>query len=611
MVMSFYNSLKISDKRLVDQILDFAKKYKKNGYFKDGESICSFYGDSTDDRSILYFVKSDSYSKLLIRILNKKTQSRIEHLVTNYKYDEICADIKKYAIEIQTFDDIITNEDKKYISSIASLAKTYDDKYKLEFLVNEARLVSRNNSACIVFTLNNNILNAQLKKDSFDKGLNYKIDGGYNYDRIMGAFIVLLEKPRHTKNKKLNLDGLNYDEIDQMEDFDDVDIPITKKEDNQQEPLKLEKQKSRNVSNLAKTINIEASKLLECFQYSDDEYDKYEVKEKVTNVINICQKMLDQLESEKHNNDLKDDKATANVEGKTNNEERKNQYFLESLRPYERIIVNTFDDRIGKYFANFESANTKYFYGFRDKEDIKNGINKYWFYFAKDDGVLVLKIKKDPKEENFIFDGQIKADQIDTTIFGIQKLVAQRQKVNQKIVEPQPPKIITVKKMSLFDSLRNICGHNCEEMTIKIPAATKTGGFECEPGPYKAKYCPKCQTYYVDDEDLLKARNIGIPLIQYKPQERVNMGSGYGKKGNDLALESILKKSGYTVDKKIGLTDDQRLKILKTIIEFKLVNKGRVIEYLKWFIQMNRRVPFMGDAINKWQIDLDALQKDK
>lgn len=44
-------------------------------------------------------------------------------------------------------------------------------------------------------------------------------------------------------------------------------------------------------SNLAKSICIEASELLECFQWSDEEYDLTAVKEELADVMNYCIQM--------------------------------------------------------------------------------------------------------------------------------------------------------------------------------------------------------------------------------------------------------------------------------------------------------------------------------
>lgn len=47
--------------------------------------------------------------------------------------------------------------------------------------------------------------------------------------------------------------------------------------------------------NLAKSIMIEAGELLECFQWSDDDYDIEHVKEELADVLVYCQDMADKL----------------------------------------------------------------------------------------------------------------------------------------------------------------------------------------------------------------------------------------------------------------------------------------------------------------------------
>lgn len=49
-------------------------------------------------------------------------------------------------------------------------------------------------------------------------------------------------------------------------------------------------------SNLAKSISIEANELLECFQWSDTDYNIEQVKEELADVLVYCRNMLDKLE---------------------------------------------------------------------------------------------------------------------------------------------------------------------------------------------------------------------------------------------------------------------------------------------------------------------------
>ena len=48
-------------------------------------------------------------------------------------------------------------------------------------------------------------------------------------------------------------------------------------------------------SNLTKSIPIEANELLECFQWSDTDYDIRHVKEELADVLVYCRNMLDTL----------------------------------------------------------------------------------------------------------------------------------------------------------------------------------------------------------------------------------------------------------------------------------------------------------------------------
>ena len=48
-------------------------------------------------------------------------------------------------------------------------------------------------------------------------------------------------------------------------------------------------------ANLAKSISIEANELLECFQWSDENYDLQAVKEELADVLVYCRDLLDKL----------------------------------------------------------------------------------------------------------------------------------------------------------------------------------------------------------------------------------------------------------------------------------------------------------------------------
>ena len=54
--------------------------------------------------------------------------------------------------------------------------------------------------------------------------------------------------------------------------------------------------KFHSPANLAKSISIEANELLECFQWSDEDYDIQHVKEELADVLVYCRDLLDKLD---------------------------------------------------------------------------------------------------------------------------------------------------------------------------------------------------------------------------------------------------------------------------------------------------------------------------
>lgn len=81
-------------------------------------------------------------------------------------------------------------------------------------------------------------------------------------------------------------------------------------------------------ANLAKSISIEANELLECFQWSDSEYNIEEVKEELADVLVYCRNMLDKLgldEDEIVNAKMNKNEAKYPVEKAKGNSKKYNQ----------------------------------------------------------------------------------------------------------------------------------------------------------------------------------------------------------------------------------------------------------------------------------------------
>ena len=82
-------------------------------------------------------------------------------------------------------------------------------------------------------------------------------------------------------------------------------------------------------ANLAKSISIEANELLECFQWSDTDYDLEDVKDELADVIVYCIDMLDKLgldADETINRKMSKNEAKYPVEKAKGNSTKYNKY---------------------------------------------------------------------------------------------------------------------------------------------------------------------------------------------------------------------------------------------------------------------------------------------
>ena len=89
----------------------------------------------------------------------------------------------------------------------------------------------------------------------------------------------------------------------------------------------------------------------------------------------------------------------------------------------------------------------------------------------------------------------------------------------------------------------------------------------------------------------------------------------FGQEGRDsdtqgfqaLAKESILKICGYSV-RQGELEERERRCILANIMDRKIASKGRVMEYLHFFINNHYSQPTWAHAVSKWRDDLDWVR---
>ena len=116
------------------------------------------------------------------------------------------------------------------------------------------------------------------------------------------------------------------------------------------------------------------------------------------------------------------------------------------------------------------------------------------------------------------------------------------------------------------------------------------------------EYCSNCHHYYMSYNEYVYYRDFyGALLGNIEIIEDANY---YDSRFYGLADESILHICGYTVSQSMNLSESYRRKILGNIMDRRILDKSRVIEYLKFFINNSKFRSNMKIAVQKWTEDL-------
>lgn len=122
-----------------------------------------------------------------------------------------------------------------------------------------------------------------------------------------------------------------------------------------------------------------------------------------------------------------------------------------------------------------------------------------------------------------------------------------------------------------------------------------------------AYYCKSCNLFFIYNSEFDKLRRYGVPLCPiYEYDKYINNKSKY----SNLNQESLLHSFGYNVGSTENLSDVQRRKILKFVIENGIMNKHEIISLLNYFINNRRGNLSMSNAIKKWESDVTYLKQD-
>ncbi len=140
-------------------------------------------------------------------------------------------------------------------------------------------------------------------------------------------------------------------------------------------------------------------------------------------------------------------------------------------------------------------------------------------------------------------------------------------------------------------ALLDVSDKNGKIMTIKIPAG----------------YCPNCKIFFMLESTYKRVKEKGTLLCKISDEKKYIQGKD--KKQGGFATESLLMQYGYSVSEVKGLSQEKRHRILKFIIDNKILSKGEIISYLEFFINQRRTMENMKYAIAKWEEDKKFVEQ--
>lgn len=158
-------------------------------------------------------------------------------------------------------------------------------------------------------------------------------------------------------------------------------------------------------------------------------------------------------------------------------------------------------------------------------------------------------------------------------------------------------------RTNMFKCIRN---HEVEDIIAVFRVLNAQGRIVQVEAP--AAKCEQCKVYYIHEYIFQKVLTYGTPLCQVITEKQYLNGS-YLKMNPGMAQKSLLKICGYSVSATEGLSDQERQRILESIIENGIMTRHEVIQYLNYFISMRKNQSRdMSEAISKWKKDVNFVE---
>ena len=151
--------------------------------------------------------------------------------------------------------------------------------------------------------------------------------------------------------------------------------------------------------------------------------------------------------------------------------------------------------------------------------------------------------------------------------------------------------------------------HSIENIDAAVYVLNKK--FEPELVHINAGYCKQCKRYFILRslyDDLLEKK--GKPLCDTFDEKKYEYSHKF-LSTMYLREQSILMEYGYSVSESEGVNDLARKKILASIVDFDILTKSEIINYLDFFINSHVYDDKFQNAIYKWEEDRRFISEYK
>lgn len=148
--------------------------------------------------------------------------------------------------------------------------------------------------------------------------------------------------------------------------------------------------------------------------------------------------------------------------------------------------------------------------------------------------------------------------------------------------------------------------HPFEDVTICVNILDKDCKLKQRKMP--GYFCRECNQYYMLKEDFKKMTYHGCILCKIVERDFFTQGNKTDF-SSTFKKESDLHMRGYNVKEDSQLSQEQRQRLLEILVDEKIMWKAEICDFLDSIIRLNRKNPYMAQAIEKWTADRNHIRR--